>query len=92
MACPATEGAHSGPGHLSVRPERIAITEPNNGLIQGIATRHIYLGTDLHVDVTLSDGEQVTVRMQNSTQIQIPEVGQAVGLEFEPDSARLLVD
>jgi len=62
------------------------------GLIQGTATRHIYLGTDLHVEVNLADGGYVTVRMQNSTQIQIPDVGQSVGLEFEPGSARLLVD
>jgi hypothetical protein len=30
--------------------------------------------------------------MQNSTQIQIPDVGQSVGLDFDPSSARLLVD
>ncbi|XXK30502.1 ABC transporter ATP-binding protein [Rhodobacteraceae bacterium nBUS_24] len=92
ITCPAAEGAHSGPGHLSVRPERIAITALSKGLIQGTATRHIYLGTDLHVEVSLVNGGHVTVRMQNSTQIKIPEVGQSVGLEFEPDSARLLVD
>ena len=92
ITCPAAQGAHSGPGHLSVRPERIAITARGKGLIQGTATHHIYLGTDLHVDVILEGGGQVTVRMQNSTQIEIPEVGQSVGLDFEPDSARLLVD
>ena len=91
ITCPAAEGAIDGPGHLSVRPERITITA-GKGLIQGTATRHIYLGTDLHVEVTLASGGHVTVRMQNSTQIQIPDVGQSVGLEFEPDSARLLVD
>ena len=88
----AADGAHAGPGHLSVRPERIAINTSDRGLVQGNATRHIYLGTDVHVEVTLTRGEKVTVRMQNSAQIQIPEVGQAVGLEFEADAARLLVD
>lgn len=92
ITCPAADGAHSGPGHLSVRPERIAITSLDKGLVRGSATRHIYLGTDMHVEVTLTDGETVTVRMQNSSQIQIPEVGEAVGLEFEADAARLLVD
>ena len=92
ITCPAAEGAHAGPGHLSVRPERITITALGKGLIQGTATRHIYLGTDLHVEVNLADGGYVTVRMQNSTQIQIPDGGQSVGLEFEPGSARLLVD
>ena len=92
ITCPAAEGVHAGLGHLSIRPERIAITAMDEGLIQGIATRHIYLGTDLHVEVTLTNGEHVTVRMQNSTQIKIPEVGETVRLDFEPDSARLLVD
>lgn len=92
ITCPAAEGAHAGPGHLSVRPERIAITDAAKGLVQGTATRHIYLGTDMHIEVTLSDGEKVTVRLQNSTQTQIPEVGQSIGLNFEADAARLLVD
>jgi hypothetical protein len=46
----------------------------------------------MHVEVTLMDSETVTVRMQNSSQIQIPEAGQTIGLEFEADAARLLVD
>ena len=71
IVCPAAEDAHAGPGHLSVRPERIAITTTDNGLVQGNVTRHIYLGTDMHIEVTLTDGEKVTVRMQNSTQVQI---------------------
>ena len=75
-----------------MRPERIAITSPHEGLVQGNVKRHIYLGTDMHVEVTLMDSETVTVRMQNSSQIQIPEAGQTIGLEFEADAARLLVD
>ena len=62
------------------------------GLVQGTVVRHIYLGTDLHVEVNLAEGGYVTVRMQNSTQIQIPKVGQSVCLDFEPNFARLLVD
>ena len=92
ITCPAADGAHPGPGHLSVRPERITITSPSKGLVQGSATRHIYLGTDMHVEVTLTDGETVTVRIQNSSLIQIPECGQTVGLDFEAGAARLLVD
>ena len=92
ITCPAAEGAHAGPGHLSVRPERITITALGKGLVQGTVVRHIYLGTDLHVEVTLVEGGHVTVRMQNSTQIQIPKVGQSVCLDFEPNFARLLVD
>ena len=86
------QGARAGPGHLSVRPERIKISVSGKSLLEGTAVRHIYLGTDLHIEVKLSTGGNVTIRMQNSTQIQIPDVGQSVGLDFDPSSARLLVD
>ncbi len=92
ITCSAAKGARSGPGHLSVRPERIKISASTKSLLEGTAVRHIYLGTDLHIEVKLNTGGNVTVRMQNSTQIQIPEVGQSVGLDFDPSSARLLVD
>ena len=92
ITCSAAKGARSGPGHLSVRPERIKISASSKNLLEGTAVRHIYLGTDLHIEVKLNTGGNVTVRMQNSTQIQIPDVGQPVGLDFDPSSARLLVD
>ena len=92
ITCSAARGARSGPGHLSVRPERIKISASSKSLLKGTAVRHIYLGTDLHIEVKLNTGSNVTVRMQNSTQIQIPDVGQSVGLDFDPSSARLLVD
>jgi hypothetical protein len=55
-------------------------------------TRHIYLGTDRHVEVQLSDGEVVTVRVQNSADNRVPALGESVGLNFGADAARLLVD
>jgi spermidine/putrescine transport system ATP-binding protein len=92
FTCPAAEGASKGAGHLSVRPERVAIQDAESGLISGTTSRHIYLGTDMHVDVTLDDGEVVTVRVQNSETAHIPEMGTRVGLNFEAGAARLLVD
>ena len=92
ITCSAAKGARAGPGHLSVRPERIKISASGKSLLEGTAVRHIYLGTDLHIEVKLSTGGNVTIRMQNSTQIKIPDVGQSVGLDFDPSSARLLVD
>ena len=92
IICSAAEGALVGSGHLSLRPERIKITASGKGMLEGKAVRHIYLGTDLHIEVSLTSGSHVTVRMQNSTQIKIPNVGQSVGLDFEASSARLLVD
>lgn len=92
FSCPAAFGAVAGNGHLSVRPERVSLVIPGNGLLQGKAIRQTYLGTDMHVDVRLDDGEIVTVRLQNSLDTHIPEIGDTVGLNFEAGAARLLVD
>lgn len=92
FTCPATIGAVAGNGHLSVRPERVSLVKPEEGLLQGSAVRQTYLGTDMHVDVRLVDGEILTVRLQNSEGTDIPEQGVLVGLNFETGAARLLVD
>ena len=92
FTCPASEGSRKGAGHLSVRPERVAISSPTEGLLQGTTTRHIYLGTDMHVEVTLDDTEVVTIRVQNSENTHVPAKGEVVGLNFEAGAARLLVD
>ena len=92
FSCPAAEGAHQGTGHLSVRPERVTLTDAASGLLTGKVTRLIYLGTDMQVDITLDDDEIVTARVQNSQSASIPNAGERVGLNFDPDAARLLVD
>ena len=92
FTCPAAIGAKAGTGHLSVRPERVTLVKPGDGLMQGTAARQTYLGTDMHVDIQLTDGETVTIRLQNSQSTHIPETGETVGLNFETGAARLLVD
>lgn len=90
--CPASDGARTGAGHLSVRPERVTMTSPAKGLLQGTASRQVYLGTDMHVEVTLDDQEVVTVRVQSSENNHVPAIGEVVGLNFEAGAARLLAD
>lgn len=92
FSCPAAHGAQEGSGHLSVRPERVSIGKAKGSLIKGITSRHIYLGTDMHIDITLGDGEVITARVQNSESANIPGVGDEVGISFEASAARLLVD
>ncbi len=92
FTCPAAMGATAGPGHLSIRPERVAITAPETGVLQGVVARQVYLGTDMHIDITPTGGETITVRLQNSETTHIPGNGELVGLNFEAGSARLLVD
>ncbi len=90
--CSAADGAKAGDGHLSIRPERVALVSPTKGTFVGTVTRQIYLGTDMHVDVQLDDSETVKVRVQNSKVAKIPEIGTKAGLNFDSDAARLLVD
>ena len=92
LTCLAADGAHKGAGHISVRPERIQIVEAGKGLLSGTVDRRVYLGTDMHVFVRLVDGEMITVRVQNSKEMHIPDVGDTVGLELEADMTRLLID
>ncbi len=92
LTCPASEGSKPGPGHLSIRPERLKFTPPARGILRGQVTRQIYLGTDLHVEVRLDDSKLLKVRVQNTEQSHVPNVGDAVGLSFEAGAARLLAD
>jgi len=92
FSCSAADGAITGDGHLSIRPERVTLVSPAKGILRGTVTRQIYLGTDMHVDVQLEDKGLVKVRVQNSSSMRIPPVGDEVGLNLEADAARLLVD
>ena len=92
MNCPAADGAKAGSGHISIRPERVALTTPSKGTLVGTVSRQIYLGTDMHVDVQLDDNVIIKVRVQNSNAAKIPKVGSKTGLNFEANAARLLVD
>jgi len=92
FSAPAASGAKVGTGHLSVRPERVSLVNAESGLLNGNVSRHIYLGTDMHVEVTLDDQKVVVVRVQNSADNRVPDLGERVGLNFEANAARLLVD
>jgi spermidine/putrescine transport system ATP-binding protein len=84
---PVGQGKH----HLSIRPERIAIAAPGDGLT-AVVERVVYLGTDLQVHVRLDGGVPMVVRMQNAQRAAVPAVGASVGLVPEAGAARLLAD
>ena len=92
ITCPAAPDARIGQGHISVRPEMISVVPTGEGQLAGQVKRQIYLGTDTHIDVRLNDGEEMTVRLQNSASDSLPLVGDNIGLHFEEGAARLLVD
>ena len=92
LRCPAAEGAVQGAGHVSVRPERIAIGAPGAGTLPATVADHVYLGTDIQLHAKLDDGAPILVRMQNAGQDSVPEAGSRLGLTIEAGAARLLAD
>ncbi|WP_428929333.1 ABC transporter ATP-binding protein [Marinibacterium sp. SX1] len=92
LTCPAAPGAATGAGHVSVRPERIAIGAPGPDALAATVTDHVYLGTDIQLHASLADGAPILVRVQNGGQDSIPMAGTQLGLRIEAGAARLLAD
>jgi spermidine/putrescine transport system ATP-binding protein len=92
LLCPAAEASVHGVGHVSIRPERLKFAKVGEGILQGQVSRQVYLGTDLHVEVQLPESRTLKVRVQNTDQTHVPNVGDKVGLNFEAGAARLLAD
>ncbi len=92
IACPAAAVLDPGPGHLSVRPERMELVPEADALLSGSVENHVYLGTDMQVMVRLDDGEPLTLRVQNSDATAIPAIGSRTGIALEAGAARLLAD
>jgi spermidine/putrescine transport system ATP-binding protein len=92
ILCPTDQTSSRGAGYISVRPERLKFTTSGKGVLQGQVSRQIYLGTDMHVEVQLPENKMLKVRVQNTDQIHVPNVGDNVGLDFEACAARLLAD
>ena len=87
--CPA--GAGTGPGHLSIRPERLSLV-PTGGDLEAVVERVVYLGTDLQILARLEGGTAFHIRLQNSARVAPPAAGSRVGLQLEEGAARLLAD
>jgi spermidine/putrescine transport system ATP-binding protein len=92
ITCPAAETGAEGEHHLSIRPERLSLGDPERAPLAGTVERLIYLGTDLQAHARLDTGEPVHVRLQNALRTAVPEPGQRIGLEIEEGAARLLAD
>lgn len=92
LRCPAAPGAATGPGHLSVRPERISVTTHGSDALTATVTDLVYLGTDIQLRTRLSGGADMLVRLQNTGDGSIPEAGSTIGLQIEAGAARLLAD
>ncbi len=81
-----------GPVTAAIRPEQIRITPGDSGDgIPATVTQTVYFGTDTHCRVALSDGTEVTVRLQSPAS---GDVGLAPGadvrLTFAPGALVVL--
>ncbi len=90
LSCSAARGAQPGPGHVSIRPERVEVCALDQATLSGTVRRVVYLGTDMQVEVELAAGDAVTARIQNAQGATIPAIGEAVGLRFDASAARVL--
>jgi spermidine/putrescine transport system ATP-binding protein len=82
-------------GHLSIRPERIAVATPDAAAtgLSGLVEHTVYLGTDTQHLVRLDDGPLITVRTQNAHRGFLDLTpGDRTALTLDDGAARLLVD
>ncbi len=81
---------------VAVRPERISLNAANSKAnhFEGRVDEVIYIGTDTHYGVQLAGGVRVRAREQNTdpTRRVVANVGEAVTVSFQVESARALVE
>ena len=95
IACDAVEGIAPGAHvHMSIRPERLYLSEPGDGYLSGTVLENIFVGTDITTIVEISPDLRLTVRTSNSDRgaqgIFAP--GTAVAVHLEQGAGRLLAD
>ncbi len=88
-------------GQVSLRPERLQLlaqtdaadnSMPDSVDLHGTLSGIIYLGTDTRYDVTLSDGAELSVRVQNTqAQAAFNEPGIEVRIQASADTAQFLL-
>ncbi len=93
----ARVGARTGaPLDVTVRPEKISlVAAPTAGMcaLRGTIAEVVYLGTATQYGVTISDGTELLVFVQNATDSQdIAERGAQVWLSWRPDHSLALQD
>ncbi len=97
LSCDAVDGVGVGARvHLSVRPERLALSAAAQGdeSLAGTVREHVFVGTDITTLVDLAGGISLRVRSANSARAsaQMFEPGAAVHVTMEQGAGRLLVD
>ncbi|RYH02624.1 ABC transporter ATP-binding protein [Salipiger sp. IMCC34102] len=92
LTATAMDGAPaSGPVTAAIRPEQVRIVQGGGEGIPATVVRSVYFGTDTHAVVALTDGTEITVRMQSPASGDAGLApGQEVRLTFEPGALIVL--
>ncbi|MEO1200941.1 MAG: ABC transporter ATP-binding protein [Pseudomonadota bacterium] len=86
-------GGASGKTTIAVRPERVGLSQPGNGGLNGTVKNVVYFGTDTTYHLALESGAPFTVRMQNKLGATQPfAIGDPVAVAIPPDAAQVLRD
>ena len=89
LASPIGGVAHGATVTLAVRPEKILLKPGELGTV----AQTVYVGTDTNYEVRLGDGSRISVRLQNAADGHAQfTVGDGVGIDVLPGSARMLQD
>ena len=76
-----------------VRPEHANLVETGKGQVEGKLENIVYVGTDTHYYMELSDGSTFVARIQNSRKESRPlERGMTVGIEIESNAVQVVRD
>jgi spermidine/putrescine transport system ATP-binding protein len=88
-----SRAATAGRVTLVVRPEHTRLTAAAGAPLAGRLDNVVYFGTDTHYHVTLPDGVEFIVRMQNTRDRKAEfEAGQTVGIDIGDNAAQILRD
>ncbi|NEY89438.1 ABC transporter ATP-binding protein [Tabrizicola oligotrophica] len=84
----------TGDKTLTVRPEQVRLVAANEaGALVATIANLVYFGTDTHVHLALSDGTEVTARVQSpATGDAGLEKGAKTGLRFAPGAVQIVGD
>lgn len=77
---------------LAIRPERINLGNPGEGLIDGRVEGAIQLGAMMEYEVGLGGQQSIKVQAQRRADMPKVSIGQQVSVSWRPDDVNLLVD
>jgi putative spermidine/putrescine transport system ATP-binding protein len=77
---------------LAIRPERIDLGRPGEGLIEGKVDGSIQLGAMMEYEVALGNDRRIKVQTQRRADMPSIVPGQQVSVSWRPDDVNLLVD